>query len=54
MLKVCKDHVTKGLGVISVPHVAFMPNNTTKTCTYCSQQAKLKLFLPFKKDAKAI
>lgn len=54
MLTVCKDHVKKGLNAISVPHVQFMSDHTNKTCSYCGQQAKLKLFLPFRTTAKAI
>jgi hypothetical protein len=45
MVMVCKEHVTKGLSVLSVPHLKQMPEHTQKTCSFCEKQAKLKLFL---------
>jgi len=45
MVMVCKDHVTKGLRVLPVPHVKELPENTKRFCSYCDQQAKFKLYL---------
>lgn len=45
MVLVCKEHVTKGLRLLTVPHVKEMPENVKKSCSFCDQQAKFKLFL---------
>ena len=45
MLLVCKEHVTKGLRLLTVPHIKEMPEETKKSCSFCNQQAKFKLFL---------
>lgn len=45
MVMVCKDHMTKGLRLLQVPHVKTLSTTTMKSCSFCEQQAKYKLFL---------
>jgi hypothetical protein len=45
MVMVCKEHLTKGLELLPVPHVKKMPTHTKKKCSFCGKKAELKLFL---------
>lgn len=44
-MMVCKDHVVRGLRLLSVPHVNEVSVHIKKSCTFCEQQAKFKLYL---------
>lgn len=45
MVMVCKEHLTKGLELLPVPHVKKMSAQTKNKCSFCGKQAELKLFL---------
>jgi hypothetical protein len=45
MVMVCKNHITKGVNLLPAPHVQELPKYTKKCCSFCEEQAILKLFL---------
>lgn len=44
MVIVCKDHVIRGLRLLSVPHINEILVHDNKNCTFCEQLATFKLY----------
>ena len=45
MVKVCEQHVLKGLHLLSAPHVKEIDKRSKECCTFCQYKAKYELFL---------
>ena len=45
MVKVCQQHVLKGLKLLSAPHVKEIDKRSMECCTFCQYKAKYELFL---------
>ena len=45
MVKVCQEHILKGLKLLPAPHVKEIDESSMECCTFCHYQAKYELFL---------
>ena len=45
MVKVCQQHVLKGLKLLPAPHVKEIDKSSMECCTFCHYKAKYELFL---------
>ena len=45
MVKVCQQHILKGLKLLPAPHVKEIDKSSMECCTFCHDKAKYELFL---------
>ncbi|MEH7414938.1 hypothetical protein V7266_06585 [Neobacillus drentensis] len=53
MIKVCSQHVTKGLNLFPVPHVKILPSYAIQSCYFCEKKASVKLYMPLESPYKS-